>query len=70
MLKRLRDTVKDAIASGDQEAQQSFTSGIGTLKAMTPEGLEIRGTEIQEYGKQVVAVDGHGDRVHRLDRRR
>ncbi|MFF4337474.1 hypothetical protein ACIOEZ_32655 [Streptomyces sp. NPDC087866] len=79
MLKRLRDTVieakgqhgltrgiKDAVAAGDQEAAASFTSGTGTLRALTRTGRERRGAEISEYAQRVIAADGNGNRVHRL----
>lgn len=79
MLKRLRDTVieakehhdlsrgiNNAVTSGDQEAAASFTSGTGTLRALTRKGREQRGAEISEYARRVIAADGNGNRVHRL----
>ncbi|MEV7681595.1 hypothetical protein AB0O64_24020 [Streptomyces sp. NPDC088341] len=58
--------IKDAVASGDQEAAASFTSGTGTLRALTPKGRERRGAEISEYAQRVIVADGNGNRVHRL----
>ncbi|GAA1111757.1 hypothetical protein [Streptomyces javensis] len=83
MLHRIRDAVIEtrehraltrginrAIADGDQEAEASFTSGTGTLRAaLTREGRETRGAEITAYAERVVKADGNGRRVHRLGRR-
>ncbi|MFI2214950.1 hypothetical protein [Streptomyces sp. NPDC020141] len=82
MFRRLRDTVTEvqghrrltrgiteAVASGDQEARDAFTSGTGTLAAaLTRRGRDRRGAEIYDYGTRVAAAGGGPERVHRLAR--
>lgn len=82
MLNRIRDLfteVKDnsqmsrdmdrAIASGDREAMSTFRTGTFAA-ALTTEGREARGREVEEYARKVVEADGGGGRFHRTFPRR
>ncbi|MFE6869609.1 hypothetical protein ACFVFS_24030 [Kitasatospora sp. NPDC057692] len=81
MLKRLRDTVievvghrrltkdiKQAVASGDQEAARTFRTGT-LAAALTTRGRDARGQEVIDYVEAVQQADGgNADRTGWLRR--
>ncbi|MGW2507859.1 hypothetical protein ACWC0A_00275 [Streptomyces scopuliridis] len=59
--------IRDAIASGDQEAKETFRTGT-LAAALTSKGRDARGEEVCEYVEKAAAA-GDTDRIGWLRRR-